>query len=1062
MDNTERELSELERKKIGERYEGLFNMMSLGFCVIDMIYDEQGAPYDYRFTDLNPAFESHTGLRDAKGKTMRELAPDIEQFWFDTYGHVARTGEPVTFVNESPTMGRWFEVQAFRLGGGDQQVGILFTDITERKRAEKNSAQLAAIVTTSHDAIISKNLQGIIQTWNQGARTLFGYTAEEAIGNPTTMLMPPDRVNEEPGILARIGRGELIDSYETVRQHKDGTLLDLSLTISPIRDASGTIIGASKIGHDISERKRKDRNLAFLSTISHELLQLRTKKTLPDTIGRPIGIHMGLSGCAFMDVNDALNEAVITQHWHLEGARNIVGSYRMDEFISEALRAALRAGEAWVVEDTSTDARTSGSRFSALGIGSFLAVPVVQEGDWRFILCVYHAGPHAWRPDEVELVRDLSQTIWTRLERLHSETLLRQSEERLQSALEAAGLGTWNMDVETGLFQSDERFDAIFGKTVSGLNTEDAISDIHPEDHDMVLAAVAAAIRIDDPQPYAIQYRVIHADGSIHWVDIKGSARFEGTGPARKLTAFAGTVGDITERKAAQRAVLESEQRYTNLFNTMDQGFCVIQMEYDELDRPVDWIYLEMNPAFEKQSGLKHVAGKRASEILPGLEPHWYQTYDSALRGGQGLRYLNEVKELGRWLDVYAFPSGDPGSKQLGVLFTDVTERMRMENEMKHASQVLRENDKRKNEFLAMLAHELRNPLAPLRTGLEVIQEMGGQDSTLLEVGAMMQRQVRQMVRLVDDLLDVSRVSRGKITLRKERLDLSHVLKGAQETVQATMADLGQQLVVAFPDEPMPMLADPTRLTQVFANLLNNASKFSDEDGRIELRAHVDGDQVCVLVKDEGVGIAAEDLTRIFDLFSQVDSSLARNNTGLGIGLTLVRDLVQMHGGTVEAHSAGLGHGCTMTVRLPLFVDAASKPDPARPRDGHTTARSRKVLVVDDNQDAAELLTMALARKGHTVQVAFDGPEGLEMAESFSPDVVLLDIGLPGLNGYEVAKRIRQEPWGAEIYLVALTGWGQEEDQAKSSAAGFNIHLVKPVELEAIEKLLRELPVTRL
>ncbi len=391
----------------------------------------------------------------------------------------------------------------------------------------------------------------------------------------------------------------------------------------------------------------------------------------------------------------------------------------------------------------------------------------------------------------------------------------------------------------------------------------------------------------------------------------------------------------------------------------------------------------------------------------------------------------------------------------VGVLVTDLTTQ-RHHEKLNAALEALEESDRRKNEFLAMLAHELRNPLAPIRNALHVLRLTGGNGEAVASASEMMERQVSQMVRLVDDLLDVSRITRGKIELRKERVELASVVHQAVEAARSLYKSMNHELTVTLPAEPIHLDADPTRLAQVVGNLLNNACKFTDKGGRISLEAGREGEQAVLRVRDSGIGIAADQLPRIFDMFVQVDTSLERSVNGLGIGLTLVNSLVEMHGGTVEVRSAGIGRGSEFVVRLPITVDTP-RPSPPEPTPREPTATARRILVVDDNRDSATSLAMLLDLTGNETRTAFDGLEAVEAAAAFRPEVVLLDIGLPKLNGYEAARKIREQSWGKKMVLVALTGWGQEEDRQRSREAGFDGHMVKPMDYAALMKLLAEL-----
>jgi len=621
---------------------------------------------------------------------------------------------------------------------------------------------LASIVESSDDAIVSKSLDGIIQSWNAGAERLFGYSAEQAIGRHISLVIPPERLAEEDDIVASLKAGKRIDHVETERVRSDGQRVQVSLTISPIRDASGVVIGASKIARDVTERKRIE----------------------------------------------AEREKFVTV---IENSTDFIGMCDLD------------------------------------GVPFF----------------VNRAGLKMVGLDDIEQAR--------------------------------------RMPVASFFFSED-------------------------------------------------QDRMMH-------------------------------------------------------------------------------------------------------EFFP-----------SVLRNGHGeveVRFRHFKTGAPRWMayKVLTLPGADGRPVAFATVSQDVTERRRLEDDLRRVVAELSDADRRKNEFLAMLAHELRNPLAPISNAVRALS-LGRRDETAVDSASeMLERQVGQIIRLVDDLLDVSRISRGKIALRPERVELTRIIDQAVEASRAQYRSMDQELTVSLPSEPVYLNADPTRLAQVVGNLLNNAHKFTDVGGRISVAVEREGAQVVIRVKDTGVGIAAEHLAGIFEMFTQVESSLERSRSGLGIGLTLVKTLVEMHGGTVEAHSDGPGRGSEFVVRLPVLRDVPESLSPAAPEhlDASPVVR-RRVLIVDDNRDAAEWLATLLSLSGHETHIALDGDQAVKAAERLLPDAILLDIGLPRIDGYEVCRRIREQPWGRGLMIVALTGWGQEEDRQKSKEAGFNTHLVKPVDDEVIMNLLASLP----
>jgi signal transduction histidine kinase/CheY-like chemotaxis protein len=421
------------------------------------------------------------------------------------------------------------------------------------------------------------------------------------------------------------------------------------------------------------------------------------------------------------------------------------------------------------------------------------------------------------------------------------------------------------------------------------------------------------------------------------------------------------------------------------------------------------------------------------------------------------IRFRNFKTGAARWMAYKALALRNDAGKPvaIGTVSQDVTQRKELENDLRRLAFELSEADKRKDEFLATLAHELRGPLAPLANVLELWKRTSSAPQ-LRRARETMERQLGQMVRLVDDLLDLNRITRNRLELRKTRIELATVIAHAVEAVRPLIDAHNQKFAVTLPEEPCELDADPARLAQVFANLLNNSSKYTDTGGQILLSARRDGDDVIVRVRDTGIGIPPEKLDSVFDMFAQVDSALERSQGGLGIGLTLVKRLVAMHDGSVEARSAGVGKGSEFSVRLPVAPPTLPQSDTS-PRPEHGPTPSRKVLVVDDNVDSAVSLATLLRLSGHDTLLAHDGVGAIEAAERHRPDVVLLDIGLPQMNGYEVCRHLRELPSGNELVVIAVTGWGQGDEPQKWQDAGFDAHLVKPAPYDELVALLNTL-----
>ncbi len=635
---------------------------------------------------------------------------------------------------------------------------------------------------------------------------------------------------------------------------------------------------------------------------------------------------------------------------------------------------------------------------------------------------------------------------------------------------------------------------------------------------------------------------------------------------------------DITDRSAAEAALQENEERYRTLFESMDEGFCVIELMYDKDGVASDYRFISTNPMFEKQSGLKDAVGRTIHELVPNIEPTWVKVYAEVVATGVPFHMEDDVRSMNRWLDVNAYRIGGPESKRVAVLFSDITsrkqtelalqtselnyrrlfetakdgilildadtmkvvdanpymtellgysyaefngkelweigffsdkqgsqamyhelhengfirydhlplesktgdraevefvcntyrvvdrniaqcnirdisERSRLEKKTHEQALSLADLHRRKDEFLAMLSHELRNPLAPIANAVQLLQLQPNEDPLQQQARNIIERQVVQLTHLVDDLMEVSRITTGRVQLRQERVVINGIVERALETVRPLIDRHRHELTVALSPAPVWLYADPARMEQVIVNLLTNAAKYTPEGGRLGLSVEQAGDECVVRVRDNGVGIAPELLPRVFDLFTQAERSLDRSQGGLGIGLALVQRLVDLHRGRVEVISA-LGQGSEFIVRLPVAISAAPVQAQRTTLDVIPNGHSLRVLVVDDNLDLTQSLEMLLKNEGHEVRIANDGPSALRMALEFLPQVALLDIGLPEMNGYELAKKMREQELLDGIVLVAVTGYGQASDRQFSLAAGFDHHLVKPAVFAELKKIL--------
>jgi len=498
--------------------------------------------------------------------------------------------------------------------------------------------------------------------------------------------------------------------------------------------------------------------------------------------------------------------------------------------------------------------------------------------------------------------------------------------------------------------------------------------------------------------------------------------------------------GGIVSRqeKAAESERSRIQERLIQSLEAMDDGFLACDG---------DWRITYMNGASESVTKMKraHVLGRVFWEVFPdAMGTELDRQYRRAMEERVPLKFEIFYHPYQRYFECEVLPTADGG---LAIYARDITEK-------RAAMEMLQEADRRKNRFLATLAHELRNPLAPVRTAVHILKHHGHPDPDVARVHAVIERQVEYLTRLIEDLMDVNRISYGKLELRKERVTLAEVITAAIESSRPAIEELKHDLVVQLPDQPIPLDADSTRLAQVFMNLLTNAAKYTPPGGTITLAAEREGSDVVVRVSDTGAGLTTEQLPHLFEMFFQTEDPLKRIQGGLGIGLALVRHLVELHGGTVTAESAGPNRGSEFRVRLPVALTAAPASASAPPSAARASLDGLRILVVDDNKDATLSMAELLELCGAETQKAFDGQEALALIARAAFDVALLDIGLPKVSGHDLAREIRKQEWGKKAVLVALTGWGQNGDRELSKDAGFDHHLVKPVSPQALLQLL--------
>lgn len=1021
-----------------EHYRTRFESIDEGFCIIEKV---EGEALDFRYVEANLAFAAQTGLHNVVGKTLRQVLPDEFEDRQAIYDSVLRTGEPVKLQRRFGGQGRVLELYAFRVEDRThRRVAINFQDVTERAQAEeklaRQAAELAGLYATAPVGLFMLDTGLRFVRINQAMADLNGLSVEQHVGRA----------------LREVLTAELADAIEPLFRQ------------------------VLETGRPVLNREVHGATMSRSGEQRHWLVSYYPVQT---------------EGGAIRGVHGAVKD--ITQRKHAE----------------EALRESQR----------------------------FLRS------------CLDALSGHIAVLDESGTILEIN-AAWSRF----------AIENQATGAGVGVGVGANYLQYCGDLSSSGEGMPAC----VRGIRD--------------VIAGRQTHFELEYP---------CHSPTQQRWFVMRVT-RFQSPGPVRVVIVH----DDCTEQKLAENAARKSEKRYRNLFNLMDEGFCILEMSFDGHEQAVDGRFLEVNPAFGKQTGMPQVAGGKLSEFSLESAPVYLKVFGQVALTGEPTRFIHEEKGFhSLWFDIYAVRLGDRRNAKVAVIFNniskrtraeealrqseqrfralfengsvgifycdasgviqefnrsavelyrqkpapgesvaafrrslklyfpdgsvmpyaqtsgvlkgefaavenmeiiverydgsringivnivplknafgeitgvinsiyDITERSRLERKTQEQSQALVELHQRKDEFLAMLSHELRNPLASLVNALQLLRRQENETPQQRQALDIIERQTGQLTHLVDDLMDISRITSGSIRLRPERISVGDIVQKALETAQPLIVQRRHELTLSLPPQPVWLHADATRLEQVLVNLLINAAKYTHEGGRIWLSvAQQDAGGVAAAqpmavmrVRDNGIGIAPELLPHIFDLFTQAERSIDRSQGGLGIGLCLVQRLVELHAGSVRAYSVP-GQGSEFVVHLPVMpADVPELPfiPPAQP-----AGKGCRVLAVDDNVDAVRSLAALLKMSGHEVRIAYDGPSALEAARAMRPDVMLLDIGLPGLTGYEVAEQVRQDEALRNIVLVALTGYGRAADRQLSTQAGFDHHLVKPADFREVEKIL--------
>ena len=1212
-----------------------------------------GRPLADAFPNASPEDTQASGLRDLRASLAAAVRTGEQQ-------HLDRQRYDLQRPDGTWETRYWDAVNIPVRGpdGAVRHVLHQTADVTAQVRGEAAQAQAAS---AEHRA------QGILERMSDSHCVLdrdfqivgVNAAAERLLGRPRQTLLGRSHWEVFPASVgAPIGRAFRRVVAEGIEQHLThyyvGEGYDLRLEVDAYPTDEG---GVAMFWRDVTQRVPAEAALRLAAVRdTYRLALTDALRGAGDPVEaqavatRVLGDHLRAGRVMYGDADPGSTETFTN---HREYRRDplmpsTLGGHRWDDFGIHVV-TEMRAGRTIVADEVRVHPGHSADElaaYEALGIRAYVAVPLVREGQIVAFLAVNHTTPHAWTAEEVALTEETAERTWAAVERAHAEEALRASEVRqsfllslsdslrpLRDPLEVqrvavAALGL-HLKVNRALYfevQAD-------GDTVrTGPAYLDGVAALPPlqrmSDFGVVIAQyrrnessvahdvladpligptvtdryAAIDVRAGIGVPLLKEGRIVSIIG-VH----QAKPRMWTATDVALIKAVAERTWEAVERARAEAALCASEEMYRALFSEMDEAFAVVEVLADETGHWHDFRFLEVNPAFMRHTGMPCPVGRTAMEVLGTPNPRWVEFYGRAVDTGVSIRVQESELALGRVFDLNIFRLGGEGSRRIAVLFTDITERKRVEKDMRRneerqrylvrlgdamrphadpatiqgeavrvlgeylasdrvyyvevdalraeyvverewrldgvasharrypladwpmpslangrpwvvcdvdtdpampddqrasyrandisafvvvpllkngqlvstlianatsprdwtvdeielledtaertwavverarAVQALKENDRHKDEFLAMLGHELRNPLASIRTVSALLDKQLGTRPEYQPLLGVLTRQTMQLTRLVDDLLDVARLTQGRVALKLETVECGAVIEQALETVHTLAAEKSHQLLIHRPGEKLYVLGDCARLVQSVTNLLHNAIKYTDPHGTITLAVSKTEQELVLSVQDTGIGISAELLPHVFDLFVQSERSLDRSQGGLGIGLSVVRRLVGLHHGTLQAHSAGLGQGSIFEIRLPRI----SAPDTVAEAVAATPGAPRRILIVDDNRDAADTLALLLTFEGHHVDVVYCSTDVLDRVAQQHPDVVFLDIGMPVMDGYAVARAIRAHH-GNALRLIALTGYGMPDDRKRTAEAGFDAHLVKPVDVETL------------
>jgi PAS domain S-box-containing protein len=972
-----------------------------------------------------------------------------------------------------------------------------------RQRAEealrKQSEWLRVTLASIGDGVISTDAEGRVTFMNSVAEFLTDWSQATALGQPLSevfhIINEHSRQPVENPALRVLREGNVVGlANHTILIAKGGQEWPVDDSAAPIRNEQGEVAGAVLVFRDITERKRAESNTAFLAEISQDLLRLADVSEIMQTLGEKISAYLKLSLCAFLEINEAVDEAVVAHEWRRPDVRGLAGIYRISNFVTVGFQQASRAGETFAVQDTSTDARTDPASFAALGIGAFVSVPLIREGEWRFLLVLADATARIWRNDEIELVRELTARIWTRLERVQAEAALRERNRQLdllartshelifggksdvellqvvfEAVREEIGMEFFfcylvndesqmlQLVASNGLSTKEKNFFAKihFGEYLCGTvaaRAEQVVVENLPECGFLEAATLQeAGMQCYGGFPLIAHERLI---GTIAFAT-RRRTRFR-PGELQMIRTVCDLVTATLDRTRLFKELRETKERFAKAFNASPVVLTISSL--------TTGVLVEVNETFVRTTGFSQEEALGRTTLELGL---WKKPDERTAE-------MDTVRQLGQVRDAeYQFYTKD-GRELTGLLsaerieiggkdyaltaIRDITEEKRLFAAERKAREQAEVANRLKDSFLATVSHELRTPLNHMLGWVVMLRGGKLPPEKATEALATIERNIRAQNRLVEDLLDVSRIVSGKMQLQIQTIMPAQVIEAAVTSARPAAEAKNLRLEVVLNEPACTVSGDSDRLQQVVWNLLSNAIKFTPNGGHVVVRLDQRDGHIEITVSDTGQGIAPEFLSHVFDRFSQADASSKRKHGGLGLGLAIVRHLVELHGGEASVASPGLGQGASFTIKLPLTSTLGGKGELEQTVESESMTEDAvqldglRVLVVDDDADSRLLLMTILSEHSAEVRTAAGMADALRVLDIWPPDVLVSDIGMPDGDGYELIRTIRQREQitGKLLPAVALTAYVRAEDRVQVFRFGYQMHVPKPVEVREL------------